>query len=149
MQWYLKRFADLDVSSLYEILRMRMEVFILEQDCLYADCDNKDQVAEHLFLESNGSCLAYARLIPPGISYTGCSSIGRVLVHKQHRSAGYGKELLDRAIARLCAAYPGIPIRISAQQYLKKFYTEFDFVVESDVYLEDNIPHLEMVRYPI
>ena len=122
---------------------------MLEQDCLYAECDNKDQVAEHLFLESNGSCLAYARLIPPGISYAGCSSIGRVLVDKRQRSAGYGKVLLGRAIARLSAAYPGIPIRISAQQYLKNFYSEFGFVVESNVYLEDNIPHLEMVRYPI
>lgn len=148
MQWHLQKFADLGVHNLYEILRIRMEVFMLEQTCLYAECDGKDQVAKHLFLESNGVCLAYARLIPPGIAYADCSAIGRVLVHRDYRSAGFGKELLTRAIAHLSTEHAGIPIRISAQHYLKDFYTDFGFLVESAVYLEDNIPHLEMVHYP-
>lgn len=148
MQWHLKKFDELDGHTLYRILKLRIDVFMLEQQCLYPECDDKDLLAQHLFLEEKGGLLAYARLIPPGISYTTCSSIGRVLVHQGYRSTGLGKDLVHRAIAELIAEYPGVSIRISAQQYLESFYIDLGFVTESDVYLEDDIPHLEMTLYP-
>lgn len=147
MEWRIKSFSDLSPLELYKILQVRIDVFMLEQDCLYPECDDKDLKAKHLFLTDADICLAYARLLPPNVSYPKCCSIGRVVVHPEFRKHQYGKELMQRAIASLQNEYPGIPIRISAQEYLTRFYADLGFQVESEVYLEDNIPHLEMALY--
>lgn len=147
MEWRSKSFSALSALELYKILQVRIDVFMLEQDCLYPECDDKDQRSTHLFGWQDDTCVAYARLLPPEVSYPGCSSIGRVVVHPNYRSHKYGKELMERAIAIQKQQFPGMPIRISAQEYLHKFYTDLGFKVESEVYLEDNIPHQEMALY--
>ena len=147
MEWKFKSFSELNSLELYKILQLRINVFMLEQDCLYPECDNKDLKGHHLFLSDENLCLAYARLLPPGVSYPENSSIGRVVVHPEVRQHKYGKELMKRSIELLKLKFPDVPIRISAQEYLKKFYTELGFQIESDVYLEDDIPHLEMTLY--
>lgn len=147
MEWRIKSFSDLSSLELYKILQLRINVFMLEQDCLYPECDDKDLKGQHLYLVVEDQCLAYARLLPPDVSYPNCSSIGRVVVHADHRQHKYGQVLMERAIAYLKNEFPEVPIRISAQEYLKRFYTNFGFKIESDVYLEDDIPHLEMALY--
>ena len=147
MEWFNKSFEELSSLELYKILQVRQEVFVLEQTCIYRDCDDKDQFAKHLFAMKNDKCVAYARLIPPDYSYPGSSSIGRVLVHPEFRKLDYGKLLMEQAIQSLVEDYPDFPIRISGQQYLEKFYNELGFKTESDMYLEDDIPHLEMAYY--
>ncbi|WP_313191188.1 GNAT family N-acetyltransferase [Sphingobacterium sp.] len=148
MDWRTKSFSELDALELYKILQLRINVFMLEQDCLYPECDDKDLKGKHLFAMDQDTCVAYARLLPPDVSYPQCSSIGRVVVHADYRKHQYGQLLMNRAIEQIKKDYPDLPIRISAQEYLKRFYTGLGFQIESDVYLEDNIPHLEMALYP-
>lgn len=148
MDWRIKSFSELDALELYKILQLRINVFMLEQDCLYPECDDKDLKGKHLFAMDQDTCVAYARLLPPDVSYPQCSSIGRVVVHADYRKHQYGHLLMNRAIEQIKKDYPDLPIRISAQEYLKRFYTGLGFQIESDVYLEDNIPHLEMALYP-
>ena len=148
MDWRIKSFAELSSLELYKILQLRINVFMLEQDCLYPECDDKDLKGKHLFAMDGDSRIAYARLLPPNVSYPDCSSIGRVVVHADYRMHQYGQILMDKAIEQTKMDYPEVPIRISAQEYLKRFYTGLGFQIESDVYLEDNIPHLEMALYP-
>ena len=148
MDWRIKSFSELDSLELYKILQLRINVFMLEQDCLYPECDDKDLKGKHLFAMDQDTCIAYARLLPPDVSYPQCSSIGRVVVHADYRQHQFGQILMNRAIEQIKMDYPDLPIRISAQEYLKRFYTGLGFQIESDVYLEDNIPHLEMALYP-
>lgn len=148
MDWRIKSFAELSSLELYKILQLRINVFMLEQDCLYPECDDKDLKGKHLFAMDGDTCIAYARLLPPNVSYPDCSSIGRVVVHAVYRKHQYGQILMDKAIEQNKMDYPEVPIRISAQEYLTRFYTGLGFQIESDVYLEDNIPHLEMALYP-
>ena len=148
MDWRIKSFAELSSLELYKILQLRINVFMLEQDCLYPECDDKDLKGKHLFAMDGDTCIAYARLLPPNVSYPDCSSIGRVVVHSDYRKHQYGQILMDKAIEQTKMDYPEVPIRISAQEYLTRFYTGLGFQIESDVYLEDNIPHLEMALYP-
>ena len=147
MQWHLTSFESLTSNQLYQILALRINVFMLEQRCLYPECDGKDHQAQHLFLKDNGICLCYARLIPPGISYADCS-IGRVVVHQDYRGRGLARQLMSRAMSFLVEKHPGISIRISAQKHLVGFYKTLGFDRESGVYLEDGIPHIEMAWYP-
>jgi len=147
MEWRLKSFTELSSLELYKILQLRINVFMLEQDCLYPECDDKDLKGNHLFLTDGEQCLAYARLLPPNVSYPNCSSIGRVVVHAGFRQHKYGQDLMNRAIDSLKTEFPEYPIRISAQEYLKRFYSDLGFQIESEVYLEDDIPHLEMALY--
>ena len=148
MDWRIKSFSELDSLELCKILQLRINVFMLEQDCLYPECDDKDLKGKHLFAMDQDTCIAYARLLPPDVSYPQCSSIGRVVVHADYRQHQFGQILMNRAIEQIKMDYPDLPIRISAQEYLKRFYTGLGFQIESDVYLEDNIPHLEMALYP-
>lgn len=148
MEWQVKKFEDLSAYELYKIMQLRQDVFVLEQTCLYRDCDDKDLAAKHVYLLQDDQCVAYSRLLPPDLSYPGCSSIGRVVVHPAYRQHAYGKILMEQSINSLFHDFPDYPIRISGQQYLEKFYNNLGFLTESDVYLEDDIPHLEMTRYP-
>ena len=140
-------FEQLNIHQLYRIMALRQEVFIVEQNCPYQDADGKDQKAFHLLgLDENGVCIAYARLMPRGLSYEDYTAIGRVLTAPQARGLGLGKKLLTFALNWMNKNFAAIPIKISAQCYLIRFYEEFGFQTIGESYLEDNIPHIAMIR---
>lgn len=144
LTYVLKSFQELSVEELYAILQLRNEVFAVEQDCVYADMDNKDQGSFHLMGMKDGKLMAYARLLPPGLSYKE-PSIGRVITSPSIRRCGEGKSLMLKSIEHLKRKYEGLPIRISAQFYLMKFYISLGFIPCSEVYIEDRIEHIEML----
>ena len=145
MNWIIKKFDALTPHELYAILQLRSEVFGVEQNCVYQDMDNKDQVCFHLMGWQETRLVAYTRLVPPGISYTE-PSIGRVVTSRIVRGSGLGKTLVEKSIAEVLALYGKTPIKIGAQFYLKKFYESFDFKQSGDIYDEDGIPHILMIR---
>ncbi|WP_211093103.1 MULTISPECIES: GNAT family N-acetyltransferase [Chitinophaga] len=146
MNWKIKSFEELSTTELYAILRLRSEVFVVEQNCAYQDLDNTDQLALHLMgTDDTGRLLAYTRLFQPGIKYQE-ASIGRVITSPLARGTGAGRELMERSIAAVQQQFGVVPIKIGAQQYLQRFYTSLGFEQTSDTYLEDGIPHIEMVR---
>lgn len=142
--WNLKTFNDLSTSELYAIMRLRIEVFIVEQNCPYQDADDKDQSSYHLMGWENGVLVAYTRLLPPGLSFEE-PSIGRVVTSPQARERGLGYELMNESIKQTRARFGSTPIRIGAQLYLKQFYEKLGFTKSSDIYLEDGIKHIEML----
>jgi len=146
--WAIKKFNDLTPDELYAILRLRSGVFVVEQNCVFLDMDNKDQSAYHLMGWQTDTLIAYTRLVPPGISYEQ-PSIGRVVTSPAARGAGIGKLLMDESIIQSEKLFGKKPIRIGAQLYLKKFYTSLGFEQSSDIYDEDGIDHIEMIRQPI
>ena len=143
--WSCKYFADLTNDELYAILRLRNEVFVVEQNCPYQDLDNKDQKCYHLMGWKEKELLAYTRLIPPGVVYPQ-TSIGRVVSSPAARRTGIGRELMKQSIDKCIELFGDKPIRIGAQLYLQEFYASFGFKVSSDIYLEDGIRHIEMIR---
>ncbi len=144
MEFTIKRFEELTPAELYEIIRERINVFIVEQNCIYHDCDGKDYKAWHLQAREGSRLAGYLRILPPGVSYTE-ASIGRVLVAKDFRRRGLGRTLMNQAIDYILTEMKEKKIRISGQAYLEKFYTGLGFQRVSDVYLEDGIPHIEML----
>ncbi len=142
--WKLYRFEELTAEILYNILALRAEVFIVEQECAYLDPDGKDKSSLHLCGFSENYLIAYARIIPPGIIYKE-TSIGRVLSKLTVRGKGLGRLLMKKAIEAGFSEFPKSNIRISAQLYLQKFYEELGFKKVTDPYLEDNIPHVGML----
>ena len=147
MTWTLKSFDELTAKELYNILQLRNEVFIVEQNCPYQDLDNKDLFAFHLMGVKENKLLAYSRLLAPGISYSE-SSIGRVVSSPTTRKTGMGKKLMKESILQIKNLFQTEIIRIGAQLYLKTFYESFGFIQEGDIYMEDNIPHIIMLRKP-
>lgn len=145
IDWSLKKFNELSALEMYEILKLRSEVFVVEQNCVFLDMDDKDQFAHHLQGRINGQLAAVVRILPPGLSYEE-PSIGRVVSSPLFRRKGVGIELMKTAIAETTALYGEVPIKIGAQLYLKKFYESFGFVQCSETYLEDEIPHIKMIR---
>lgn len=145
IQWKIKPFEALTVNELYDLLRVRSEVFVVEQNCVYLDLDGKDKLALHLFAEFEGKVVAHARLIKPGISFDN-ASIGRVVVDPNYRDRKWGHDLMREAIAGIALHYGESKITIGAQLYLKKFYESHGFVQISEMYLEDDIPHIDMKR---
>ena len=145
IKWITKKFDDLTPVELYAILQLRNEVFIVEQNCVYQDLDNKDQQAWHLMGWMEKQLVAYTRLIPPGISYTE-ASIGRVVTSPLERRTGLGRELMQQSLDEIRKLFGEGPVRIGAQLYLKKFYTSLGFIPTSEIYLEDGIEHIEMVK---
>lgn len=145
IQWKIKSFENLSVHELYDILRLRSEIFVVEQNCVYLDLDGKDKKGLHLLGEYEGKIVAYSRLFEPGISFE-YASIGRVVVDARYRDRKWGHELMREAIASIQSHFGEIKITIGAQLYLKKFYESHGFVQTSDMYLEDDIPHIEMKR---
>lgn len=143
MKWFLKKFDELSNHELYALLQLRVQVFVVEQLCTYQDMDNIDLEAWHLFAVKDGKTIAYARLIPPGISYPE-ASIGRVIVDVNYRKNKIGKELMIKAIENTKLLFNTNEITISAQVYLLKFYNDLNFKIEGEEYLEDNIPHIKM-----
>lgn len=143
-QWKVKRFDDLTTRELYSIIKTRIDVFVVEQECPYEEADNKDQDAAHLYMEDGGRIISYARLVPAGISYPQ-ASIGRVLVDKEYRGNGYATSLLEKSIAFITREWGEKEIKIQAQTYLQNFYRSFGFRQVSDEYLDDGIPHIDML----
>ena len=147
MELLIRSFHDLTPSQLYEILQLRQLVFVVEQDCPYLDCDDKDQDAYHVCLVQGDQLIAYTRVLGPGTSYEDYASIGRVVNHPTFRKKGYGKSIMESSITFCKELYPSIPIKISAQCYLDDFYKSLGFVPTGENYLEDGIPHQAMI-YP-
>lgn len=144
--WVCKKFDELTVHELYCILKLRSEVFVVEQNCVYLDADGRDEASHHLCGWLHNRLVAYCRLLPPGIAYESEASIGRVVTHPAHRKDGYGKILMQKAISKTYSLFNNSHIKIGAQQYLEKFYTDLGFHTVSPVYLEDNIPHISMLH---
>lgn len=138
-----KTFAELTPTELYDILKLRSEVFVVEQTCVFLDMDDNDQNALHVLGIENNSLVAYTRLVTPGNIYP-YASIGRVVTSQTVRKHGYGKLLMKYSISEIQKKYHTNEIVIGAQTYLHKFYSELGFVKEGDDYLEDGIPHIKM-----
>jgi ElaA protein len=145
LHWKIKAFENLSVNELYDILRLRSEIFVVEQNCVYLDPDGKDKLALHLFGEFEGKIVAYSRLFKSGISFDN-SSIGRVTVDSNYRDRKWGHDLMRESIAGIKFHFGESKITIGAQLYLKNFYESHGFVQTSEMYLEDDIPHIEMIK---
>jgi ElaA protein len=143
--WKIKRFEELSGTELYELLQLRSEVFVVEQNCVYQDIDGKDQKALHLIGDFEGQTVAYARLFDAG-DYFENASFGRVITKQKYRDRKWGNQLIENAINAIKDEFNQTKITISAQLYLQKFYENHGFVKTSDVYLEDDIEHIEMKR---
>jgi len=138
------KYQDLGSDRLYEILKLRSEVFVVEQKCAYQDLDNKDEKALHLVGEKNNKIIAYTRIFKKGDFFKN-SSIGRVLVKKKYRNKDYGRKIMTSSIEKLKKDPKEEIIELSAQKYLLKFYSELGFEKVGEEYLEDNIPHVKMI----
>ncbi len=145
MEFLVKKFDELSVHELYAILQLRSEVFVVEQDCVYQDIDFKDQKALHVFGIKKDVIVAYTRIFKPG-DYFNKASIGRVVVKDIERKYGYGYELMKASIDAIDYFYRVTEITISAQMYLTKFYNSLGFKQVGEQYLEDGIPHIEMIK---
>lgn len=126
-------------------MQLRIEIFIVEQNCVFQDADNKDQQSYHLMGMYSNRLIAYTRLVPPGIIYKECS-IGRVITAKNARNMGTGKKLIKKSIDFVYTLFNEGPIKIGAQLYLKRFYESFGFIADGDIYLEDGIEHIHMIK---
>ena len=144
ISWTVKHFRELTTDELYQILRLRSEVFVVEQTCVFLDMDNKDQVSHHVMGWSVDRLAGYSRIVPPGISYAE-SSIGRIVSSPASRQLGIGRQLLRESIDALYRLHGNRDIRIGAQYYLKEFYESFGFVQAGEIYPEDGINHIEML----
>jgi ElaA protein len=145
LTWNYKHFEELSVHELYAILRLRSEVFVVEQNCVFLEIDNKDQECFHLMGWNNDSLAAYARLVPQNVTFS-YISIGRVVTSPAYRGKMAGKDLLAKSINCCEQIFGRQPIKIGAQLYLKRFYEQFGFRQTGDIYLEDNIEHIHMMR---
>ena len=146
LRWVTKTFTELNVNELYALLRLRSEVFVLEQHCIFLDMDNNDQKAYHTIGFIGDEVVATTRLFDKNIMYDGYQSIGRVVGCPRHRGLGIGKALMQYSIQECERLFGKGPIKIGAQLYLKKFYNEQGFEQSGDVYLEDEIDHIPMIR---
>ncbi|EOP01774.1 hypothetical protein ICS_05857 [Bacillus cereus BAG2O-3] len=144
MSWNLKKFDELTNIELYNLLKERTLVFVVEQNCPYPEVDGKDPFSYHLFKEDNGEIIAYLRIVPAGVSYQEIS-IGRVFVKKEYRGQGIAEELLKKGLDFIQNELKEKTVKIQAQDYLRKFYSSFGFQTISQTYLEDNITHVDML----
>tara|TARA_B100000925_G_scaffold261023_1_gene217489 strand:- start:31 stop:471 length:441 start_codon:yes stop_codon:yes gene_type:complete len=142
----IKSFSELNIQELYQILRLRSEVFVVEQDCVYQDMDNNDQKAIHLFYKEKNRTIAYTRIFKQGDYYDN-PSIGRVVVKEKNRGKELGKKIMLSSIDFIKKNLQGKQIELSAQKYLDKFYRDLGFYVKGEEYLEDGIPHQRMFYY--
>ena len=140
-----KKFSELNIDELYQILRLRTEVFVVEQNCVYQDLDNKDQKAIHIYYKENDEIVAYTRIFKSGDYYKN-PSIGRVVVSKKKRGKELGKKIMISSIEYIKKNLKGEKIELSAQKYLDKFYKDLGFCKIGEDYLEDGIPHQRMIK---
>jgi ElaA protein len=145
LEWHVQRFDELDPAMLYRLLAARVDVFVVEQDCPYPELDGRDADALHLSAWAGDQLAGYARLVPPGGRFDE-PSIGRVLTTAGFRGTGLGRTLMQRAIEAVETEWPGRAVRVSAQDHLRAFYGSLGFVPDSEVYDEDGIPHVDMLR---
>jgi ElaA protein len=145
IRFKIKRFNELSSAELYEVLQLRSEVFVVEQNCVYQDIDGKDEKALHVLGYYQNELTAYSRLFDAG-KYFEEASIGRVIVRQKSRKFNFGHELMRVSIAAIEENFNQTAITISAQEYLKKFYESHGFIQTSESYLEDDIPHIEMKK---
>lgn len=143
-KFVLKTFNELTVNELYQALRLRSEIFVIEQQCIYLDTDNKDQKCHHLLYFEGEQLAAYTRLVPAGLSFQEIS-IGRVVVSAAFRGKGLARKLMKESIAQAYGIFGEQPVRIGAQYYLKDFYASLGFEQQTDIYLEDDIEHIDML----
>ena len=140
-----KSFKELTTQELYDLLQLRSEVFVVEQDCVYQDVDGKDQKALHVLGYKEEKLIAYTRIFKPGL-YFKEASIGRVVVFENERQFNYGYSIMEASIEAIKDYYNETTIKISAQTYLKKFYNNLGFKIVGEEYLEDDIPHIAMIK---
>lgn len=145
LEFKIKSFKELSLEELYSLLRLRSEVFVVEQNCIYQDIDNKDQKGIHVLGYFGGELVAYTRIFAPG-DYFDLASIGRVIVKEKYRHRKWGNELMIVSIYQTEQIYRVSSIKISAQCYLQNFYESLSFKGIGEPYFEDGIPHLEMIR---
>ncbi len=143
MKFFIRSFNELSLTELYDMLKLRCAVFVIEQDCNYQDMDDKDQASYHVIGFEDNKLVACTRILPKGISYPEVS-IGRVIVDKAYRGTGAGKDIMKLAIDHAKKTLKADEIVISAQCYLEKFYGDLGFVSEGESYLDDDIPHIQM-----
>ena len=140
-------FQKFSLNELYDVMALRQEVFVVEQNCPYLDADGKDPDCYHLLgYEANGQLVAYTRLIPPGLVYEHYAAFGRVVTSPIVRGKGFGRLLMDATLEWIQQLYGNHPVKISAQSYLIPFYESYCFSKVGEPYLEDNIPHVAMVK---
>jgi len=142
---YTKTFQQLTINELYDLLQLRSEVFVVEQNCVYQDIDGKDTKALHVIGKKNNKIIAYTRIFKPG-DYFENASIGRVVVSKLERQHKYGYDLMEASIKTITDYFNTTTIELSAQVYLKKFYNTLGFQEVGEEYLEDGIPHINMIK---
>tara|TARA_R110002049_G_scaffold50539_7_gene143449 strand:- start:2622 stop:3062 length:441 start_codon:yes stop_codon:yes gene_type:complete len=145
MKVYVKTFTELSIEDLYNILQLRSEVFVVEQDCVYQDIDGKDAKALHIIGYKNDTIVAYTRIFKPG-DYFNEASIGRVVVKQSERKHKYGYVIMEKSINAIQEYLKETSVKISAQEYLISFYTKLGFKKIGEIYLEDGIPHTAMVK---
>jgi ElaA protein len=144
ISWSIKSFDELNKNELYDLLKLRSEVFVVEQNCVYQDIDDKDIKGTHFFAHDGSDQIAYLRVMELGVFYPNHISIGRVVVKQTHRNKKLGNEILAEAIDFCRKKFPKTPIKISAQTHLKSFYNQLGFEFKGEAYLEDGIPHCAM-----
>jgi len=144
ISWSIKSFDELNINELYDLLKLRSEVFVVEQNCVYQDIDDKDIKGTHFFGQDGSDLIAYLRVMEVGVLYPNYISIGRVVVKQTHRNKKLGNEILAKAIDFCRKKFPKTPIKISAQTHLKSFYNQLGFEFKGEAYLEDGIPHCAM-----
>ncbi len=145
INWTCKAFYELSLDELYDILFLRQEVFVVEQDCPYIDTDYKDQKGWHICAHLDGVLVAYTRILPKGISYKDYASIGRVITSSKIRGKGIGRPLMEKSIQYTYQLLGKQQIKISAQNHLRKYYGSLGFVPVGEIYDEDGIPHIAMI----
>ena len=146
--WETCPFKSLSVEKLYEIIQLRQEIFVVEQDCPYIDADGIDLKCIHISGYHKNKLIAYSRIMPPGINYKE-ASIGRIITKKEHRGHGVGYQLVSISIEEIYKNYGNQPIRLSGQTYARAFYEKLGFISEGKEYLEDGIPHISLVKPPL
>lgn len=145
LQIHVKTFQEFNTQELYDVLQLRSEVFVVEQDCVYQDLDGKDETALHVIGFKNNEVVAYTRVFKPG-DYFEYASIGRVVVDAKERKHNYGYDIMKASIDAIKNRYGATEIKISAQTYLKRFYNNLEFFEVGEEYLEDGIPHIGMMK---
>lgn len=148
MQWQVLTFEELDTFTLYSLLQLRVDVFVVEQNCPYPELDDKDlhPQTRHVILKKGEKVIAYSRILAPDVSFAGFPGIGRICISQTARRLGLGKILVERTLAETATLWPNTDIHISAQCYLQRFYQDLGFQAASEPYLEDDIPHLKMIK---
>lgn len=148
LDWQIKPYNDLTLNEFHDIVALRLDVFVVEQDCAYLDLDGKDKKCYHLICRDGmGNIVATARILPPGLAYDYCA-IGRVVIDKKIRGNGIGHDLMKKCIDYALLEFGDSPILISAQKHLENYYGKHNFVSTGKEYLEDGIPHVEMILNP-